>query len=167
MNWDEVSAIGQVLGSIAVFITLGYLALQVRHANYQLRRSIGQGRGEAIRDLFMARATDMQLAGLPAKTDESFGSQPGPFVDVVMQKAGLTREEAYRLSHEQAAWFNYRSQVFPYVADLLPSDRALFENGIRLTYAGGMARVYLDTTIRSMAHPDFIRYVDNLLAQPG
>jgi hypothetical protein len=27
MNWDEVGAIGQVLGSIAVFITLEYLAV--------------------------------------------------------------------------------------------------------------------------------------------
>ena len=29
MNWDAIAAIGQVLGSLAVFITLGYLALQV------------------------------------------------------------------------------------------------------------------------------------------
>ena len=30
MNWDAIGAIGQMLGSIAVFVTLGYLAVQVR-----------------------------------------------------------------------------------------------------------------------------------------
>ena len=166
MNWEEVGAIGQMLGSLAVLVTLGYLAVQVRHANYELRRSISQGRGEAIRELFMARATDVQLARLLAKTAEAFGRQRDPFVDALMQRAGLTREEALRLSHEQAAWLNYRIQVFPYVGDLSTSDRAVFDNGIRATYESGMERVYLDTTIRYMAHPDFIRYIDNLLAQP-
>ena len=33
MNWDEVGAIGQVLGSVAVFITLVYLSIQTRHAD--------------------------------------------------------------------------------------------------------------------------------------
>ena len=33
MNWEEVGAIGQVLGSIAVFVTLGYLAVQVKHVS--------------------------------------------------------------------------------------------------------------------------------------
>jgi hypothetical protein len=30
MNWEGVGAIGQVLGSIAVFVTLGYLAAEVQ-----------------------------------------------------------------------------------------------------------------------------------------
>jgi hypothetical protein len=39
MNWDAIAAVGQVLGSIAVLVTLGYLAVQVRHANYELQRA--------------------------------------------------------------------------------------------------------------------------------
>jgi len=42
MNWEEVGAIGQVLGSIAVFITLGYLAVQLRHARAEMQRSPSQ-----------------------------------------------------------------------------------------------------------------------------
>lgn len=44
MNWDEVGAIGQVLGSIAVFITLGYLAMQTNHARREVQRAISQSR---------------------------------------------------------------------------------------------------------------------------
>ena len=61
MNWEEVGAIGQVLGSIAVFVTLGYLAVQVRHARGGLRRSIRQGRGEALRDLNLFQAGDERI----------------------------------------------------------------------------------------------------------
>jgi hypothetical protein len=39
-----IGAIGQVLGSIAVFVTLGYLTLQVRHAREEVRRSVTQTR---------------------------------------------------------------------------------------------------------------------------
>ena len=40
MNWDAIAAIGQMLGSVAVLITLWYLALQVRHTRAQVARSV-------------------------------------------------------------------------------------------------------------------------------
>lgn len=33
MNWDAIGAVAETVGSIAVLITLGYLALQIRQAN--------------------------------------------------------------------------------------------------------------------------------------
>ena len=32
MNWDAIGAIGQILGAMAVLVTLGYLAVQIRVA---------------------------------------------------------------------------------------------------------------------------------------
>ena len=167
MNWDAIGAVGQVLGSVAVFITLGYLAVQVRHANYELRRSISQDRGEAVRELLRARAMDAELAEIVVRTHEALGDQPYPFMATVMQKAGLNLTEAFRLYSDQTAWFNFHTQVFQYMNEMSSTDRALFENGTRRFYASGLGRVYLDTTIRSAAHPDFVRYVDSLLAQSG
>ena len=43
MNWDAIGALGQMLGSIAVFVTLGYLAGQVRYARTETRRALSQG----------------------------------------------------------------------------------------------------------------------------
>ena len=37
MNWDAVGAIGEVAGAIAVFVTLLYLAMQVRQTNKMAR----------------------------------------------------------------------------------------------------------------------------------
>ena len=30
MNWEGIGAVGEILGAIAVMITLGYLAVQIR-----------------------------------------------------------------------------------------------------------------------------------------
>lgn len=101
MNWEEVGAIGQMLGSIAVFITLGYLSLQVRHAR-------------------------------------------------------------------QTAWWTYRLQIIPYVDELPAMERTAIENQLRGTYGRpGVARLFYETYLKSTAHPDAVRYIDNLLAQPG
>lgn len=35
MNWEALAAVGQILGALAVFITLIYLTVQVKHANTQ------------------------------------------------------------------------------------------------------------------------------------
>jgi hypothetical protein len=33
VNWVAIGAVGETLGAVAVFVTLGYLAIQVRQAN--------------------------------------------------------------------------------------------------------------------------------------
>ena len=48
MNWDGVGAVGEALGSIAVFVTLGYLAIQVRHARDDVRRSVSTARAAMV-----------------------------------------------------------------------------------------------------------------------
>lgn len=37
MNWDALGAIAELLGAIAVFATLAYLAIQIRHSNIVTR----------------------------------------------------------------------------------------------------------------------------------
>lgn len=43
MNWDQIGAIGQVLGSVAVLVTLGYLAVQVKLSRQDARRITARG----------------------------------------------------------------------------------------------------------------------------
>lgn len=35
MNWDAIGAIGEIIGALAVVVTLVYLSRQIRHANQQ------------------------------------------------------------------------------------------------------------------------------------
>jgi hypothetical protein len=54
-----------VLGSIAVFVTLGYLGAQVRHGRSDTQRSIIATRGDTLRQLVMAKVTDERVGNPP------------------------------------------------------------------------------------------------------
>ena len=45
MNWDAIGAIGEVVGALAVFITLGYLAVQIRQNTKAVRATALEQRG--------------------------------------------------------------------------------------------------------------------------
>ena len=167
MNWDAVGAVGQVLGSIAVFITLGYLAVQVRHAGNEVRRSIRQSRAEAYRDL-QAQFRDPRIHALQVKANAALGAQPHGFVLEVMERTGLTLEEANLLLRMQGAWWNSHLQVIPDADELSAMERTAFDGTLRATYGSpGIARIFFETGIKRTQHPDAVRYVENLLAQPG
>ena len=77
MNWEAIGAIGEIIGAIAVVITLVYLAAQLRTNTTAINRSASQeviqGRGEMSRFL----ASDSELSSLfwrGAATPESLDS---------------------------------------------------------------------------------------------
>ena len=51
MNWEAIGAVGEVLGAIAVVITLGYLAVQVRHAKAATADQSRIYRATAVREM--------------------------------------------------------------------------------------------------------------------
>jgi hypothetical protein len=105
MNWEEVGAIGQVLGSIAVFVTLAYLARQIP-------------------------------------------------VAALMERAGLTIEEAVCVNNINTAWWTYHLQIIPYVDELTAMARTGFENRIRAAYGWpGANHLFYETYLKTTAHP--------------
>jgi len=50
MNWDAIGAIGEMIGAVAVVITLVYLAIQVRQDTKSVRASTYQSVAEALAD---------------------------------------------------------------------------------------------------------------------
>jgi hypothetical protein len=37
MNWDAISAVGEIVGALAVMVFLGYLAIQIRQNTESVR----------------------------------------------------------------------------------------------------------------------------------
>ena len=167
MNWEEVGAIGQVLGSIAVLVTLGYLSIQVRHARQEVRRSINQSRFETIRKFNMTYATDERLNSLRSKSHILLGGQEFAFARELIDRTGMTREEASALSWDQQAWWQYRTEMIPHLDELTQSERKMFEFGIRQYRDFPLSKLWYETSRQTILNPDIVRYVDNLLAQPG
>ena len=166
MNWDAIAAIGQMLGSVAVFVTLGYLAIQVKHSRQDARRMLSQGRGEANRDI-LALQCDERINRLQDRANAVLGRPPYPFVSALMEQVGFTSEEATLLYWVETARWSYRVQIIPNADELSPMERNQFDGAIRSSYGrSGVGQIFYEGSKRG-AHPDAVRYIDNLLAQPG
>ncbi len=153
-------------GSVAVFVTLGYLAVQVKHARSQAQRTLSQARAEALREIY-AEQRDERMNLLLVNTNAALGGKPSQSWVALMEQAGVTAEEASLLHSMFIAWWNYRLQIIPYVDELPAMERTMFDVGIRTTLnKPGVYRTCYETGKR-LYHPDAVRYVDNLLAQPG
>ena len=167
MNWEAIAAIGQMLGSVAVFVTLGYLAVQLRHSRTALLGSITLTRAAMLRDQMMAAATDEGLVHLIAKAETAFGGVNHPFVDELVKRAGLNFEEARRVYGYQAAWWQIRSESIRYMKELPDSDQEGFDARMRFIFQAGSSDRFWYETNKPIVTPDAVRYMDNLLAQPG
>ena len=61
MNWDQVSAISQIASGIAVFISLMYLAFQVRFARLAAADTSRTARSNGVRENVLAMANNPEL----------------------------------------------------------------------------------------------------------
>ena len=64
MNWNAIGAVGEILGAIAVFVSLIYLALQTRNNTRALRSSAFHQVRESFSEVSLAMAADPDLAVL-------------------------------------------------------------------------------------------------------
>ena len=166
MNWEEVGAIGQVLGSVAVFITLVYLSVQTRHARSEARRAVIQTNAEGTRQILMTLATDVQLSSALGKADLASGRQPTPFVGTLIEQ-GLSYEEARRVEVYYWAQWTLRSQRIPDAHEFSEDARMDFDGRMRRNYGEtGSEQLWYRKTKGSL-NKDAVRYIDNLLAQPA
>ena len=166
MNWEAIAAVGQMLGSVAVLVTLGYVAVQLKDGRQDARRALSQNRGAILRDLY-AKQGDERMARLITKATDALGVQPFGFTLVLMEQAELTREEASEVFWMLLSWWEYRISMIPNVNELPPAERQTFDFAIRTSYGPpGVPRLFYEF-MKPLAHPDAVRYVDNLLAQPG
>ena len=81
MNWEAIGAVGEIMGAIAVVVSLVYLASQIKHNTVQVEAQVKALHQDAINaastDFTRFRlsiAQDPQVAALWRKGTEDFGS---------------------------------------------------------------------------------------------
>jgi hypothetical protein len=141
----------------------------LRESRRETRRLINQRRSDALIEFFMTDATDERLPALLAKARAGLGPPTQPaFVTALMDRAGLSLEDAWRLFHRESAWWNYRAQVIVNVDELTPGQRAEFDSGIRASYTTFPLSVLWYQHARVIGvDPDAVRYIDAVLARSG
>jgi hypothetical protein len=89
MNWEEIGAIGEVLGAFAVVMTLLYLAVQVKYAKNATTDATRHTRVSGIQNILIAMATDDALRSSVNKTQvvDSYFSE-------LATKFGISVDEA-------------------------------------------------------------------------
>jgi hypothetical protein len=162
MNWDAIGAVGELLGSFAVLVTLGYLAIQVRHARAEARRALSQGRMEANRALLLLDLDDQNLAAR-LKLEAALEDPPPSVVTLLMERGKLTEEEAWRLFIIEVARWNYRLHVIAHWDDLPPSEQTIFDTAVRIRMATNMSRLMYEDHFKPTFHPDVVKYLDRTL----
>ena len=86
MNWDALSAIAELAGSLAVIVTLIYLAIQLRQQNDVTRSQIEQQRADSV----------IQLSALYS-SPENLGLLTKVMLDRALTPEDLSEEELLHL----------------------------------------------------------------------
>jgi hypothetical protein len=165
MNWDAVGAIGQVLGSLAVFVTLAYLAIQTKQATEEARRSFFEAHFDGIRELVSSRATNERLNAIYIKARRALAvDQSGiPFVKALVERTTLTAEEAQTVFWDMAADWMCRLQFIRNIDHMNPEERLVFETPFVQGYSSDpIGRLWWET-MKSIQPPNVIDYVERLL----
>lgn len=89
MNWDAIGAIGEILGALAVFASLMYLAAQIRGQNKQARASAFQEIGIGTAAGWSVLAQHRELS------DALWGaaSKKGAYLDLSESDKGMIRAQ--------------------------------------------------------------------------
>ena len=67
MNWDALGAIGEVIGPLALFLTLGYLAVQIRQNTKAARASALDSSVNAVNAVRVAMFENVEVTALYRK----------------------------------------------------------------------------------------------------
>lgn len=109
MNWEAIGAIGEVVGAIAVVITLGYLAVQIRQSN--------QTNASVIRQSFYDYTTRQMLQGVESA---EFNALLGRAM--MTDKDLTTGERVQLLRFFQAVFVGYQGAYFQHRHKALNDD---------------------------------------------
>jgi hypothetical protein len=158
MNWEAIGAIGEIVGAIAVIITLIYLAYQVRYAKLATLDQNRLTRSTAIREIVLAAAVNDNLRIGQVK---NWGL--AEYYDSLAKELGITSVEASRNEWGNVAYFWMYWGQWNTTHD--PKDLRELEHvtvklyslpGVRHTWdISPVGKVFLDD--------EFVAFVDNIL----
>jgi hypothetical protein len=101
MNWEAIGSVSELIGAIAVVVTLIYLAVQVRQNTRAIRLDTGHAITEDFRSMFALMAEHKELAALVHKA----ASDPDDITGVEkVQYYGLNSNFVRALENAYIQW---------------------------------------------------------------
>ena len=148
MDWDAIGAVGEIVGAFAVFVTLIYLASQIRYARLTAMDSNRSHRVEAIRDINGLVATSAEVR---AAWNKAIGPAYRQLHTDIADSMDLSFDEASLIITQGANWgFTHWAQWRSLKS---PSDEKELVNIVRAWYGENPMKALI-------AHPGFRAYFD-------
>ena len=148
MNWDAIGAIGELVGALAVFISLVYLALQIRNQN-------NEARAAAVHEFSLGFRESVAQFGVPETAevftrcnngDESLTEVERLMLMSCMQRNLRVWEEAYgqyrRGRLEEEVWIAMDKQY----RALMGSRSGQWAWGLRKEFFADSFREYVESS---------------------
>ena len=160
MNWEAIGALGEIVGALAVVLTLAYLAIQVRHAKAAAADTNRLERSKGVRDMMLASAADSGL-----RENLTKGLQLSDYYDEIASNLNMSSDEAASFDWAMLYWFWLHWGQ--YASTTKESDVEELRNVISGFYRNPGVRVCWEKSpwARPVLEKDFVNFVDEILAQ--
>jgi len=164
MNWEAIGAVGEILGALAVLITLIYLANQIRQHTIATRAATHSAVADAAREFNLALATSPELArALATWPEDPSDASPVDQVQILslwralLQMWANTHRQYREGTLDPLLMTALRNEISTYSMGA-SDDPALISRARMLEFAWSVERFLFD--------PSFQEFVDDLLAKP-
>ena len=160
MNWEAIGALGEIVGALAVVLTLAYLAIQVRHAKEAAADTNRRERSKGGRDMMLASAADSGL-----RENLTKGLQLSDYYNEIASNLNMSSDEAASFDWAMLYWFWLHWGQ--YASTTKESDVEELRNVISGFYRNPGVRVCWEKSpwARPVLEKDFVNFVDEILAQ--
>jgi len=119
MNWEMLSAIGEIMGAGAVFVTLIYLTVQIRQNTASIQAGVRQAIAENDQQFLFRVMDNPDLSLLRYKADLS--DEEKIRLSVYLIAIFRMRENLWRQYREgvldEATWISYRSSIAAFASE--------------------------------------------------
>lgn len=161
LSIQEIGALGEIIGVIAIVVTLGYLALQIRYAKSAMTDQSRWNRATALREI-NGRLTDN------SKLRELFDSSASP------EWRGMLNDfaSAWNVSIDEASlvYWSQNDYVWThwaqYYSEITKDDELELENIVSNWYSRPPMKTIIEhDTARLFYPPEFIAWIDAVVAK--
>ena len=163
MSVQDWGAVGEILGAIAILVTLVYLATQVRYARHTITDANRTSRVEGIREL-----NGLLMANAEVRKAWNKGIGPGSrqLHDDIAESLGLSFDEASIVITQGANWaFTHWAQ---YRSLKSPEDEKEFTNIVKGWYGEDpMRALIIHPKFRGYLDADFLVWLDRTVGLPN
>ncbi len=158
MNWEAIGAVGEILGAIVVVFTIGYLAIQVRHAKEAMADQNRLERSRGVREMVLSLVDHPELA---REQMQNWGLEE--YYEALSSELGLPVERAIVLECSNAYYFwMYWGQ---YTSTTSAEDLRELEHVLAaFSRVPGMKKTWDESPlVKPLLEPRFVEFVDRVM----